>query len=152
METMLSSGNVMETLVELKKRDRTLWQKIMDFFKDFANHLKELVSAYQDASPESVEGNLVADMKEVIGQLENLFTDALYDASENYQTIESGSSASADKIKYSERDFSDQVDAVLSGEDTTSTHLKVMDTPKILIDCGLPDLPVLLTAKQFLEQ
>lgn len=85
METMLSSGNVMEALEELKKQDRTLWQKIMDFFKDFADNLKKLVAAYKDVSPESVEGNLVADMKDVIGQLEKLFAEGLYEASENYQ-------------------------------------------------------------------
>ena len=85
METMLSSGNVMEILAELKKRDQTLWQKIMDFFKDFADRLKELVDAYKNARPDSVEGNLVADMKSVIGKIEELFADGIYEASENYQ-------------------------------------------------------------------
>lgn len=43
--------------------------------------------------------------------------------------------------------FSEEVDAVLSGADTTSTHLKVMNTPKLLRDVGLKDLPILMTAK-----
>ena len=43
--------------------------------------------------------------------------------------------------------FGEQVDAVLNGADTTSTHLKVMETPKILQDVGLPDLPILMTAR-----
>lgn len=43
--------------------------------------------------------------------------------------------------------FSEQVDAVLSGADTTSTHIKVCNTPKILRDVGLPNLPILMTAK-----
>lgn len=51
------------------------------------------------------------------------------------------------EVKFSDRDFSAQVDAVLGGADTNSTHLKVMDTPKILQEAGLPDLPILLTAK-----
>lgn len=50
-------------------------------------------------------------------------------------------------IRYSERAFSEQVDAVLGGADTTSTHLKVMDTPALLQEAGLPNLPVLMTAK-----
>lgn len=49
--------------------------------------------------------------------------------------------------KFTDKDFGEQVDAVLSGADTTSTHLKVMETPKILQDVGLPDLPILMTAK-----
>lgn len=43
--------------------------------------------------------------------------------------------------------FAEQVDAVLSGADTTSTHLKVMDTPFLLRQVGTPNLPILMTAK-----
>lgn len=43
--------------------------------------------------------------------------------------------------------FAEQVDAVLSGADTTSTHLKVMDTPFLLRQVGAPNLPILMTAK-----
>ena len=50
-------------------------------------------------------------------------------------------------IRYSDRDFASQVDDVLSGADTTETHLKLMDTPKLLQDAGLPNLPILMTAK-----
>lgn len=43
--------------------------------------------------------------------------------------------------------FAKQVDAVLSGADTTSTHLKVMSTPLILRQLGASNLPILMTAK-----
>jgi len=43
--------------------------------------------------------------------------------------------------------FDKQVDAILIGADTTSTHLRVTDTPQILQDVGLPNLPILMTAK-----
>lgn len=43
--------------------------------------------------------------------------------------------------------FAKQVDAVLAGQDTTSTHLKVMGTPFILRQLGAKNLPVLMTAK-----
>ena len=46
-----------------------------------------------------------------------------------------------------EESFSDQVDAVLGGKDTTSTHLKVGETPALLRKAGLPNLPILMTAK-----
>ena len=52
-----------------------------------------------------------------------------------------------DKVKYSDRDFSSQVDAVLNGSDTSSSHLKLMDTPSLLQEAGLPNLPILMTAK-----
>lgn len=43
--------------------------------------------------------------------------------------------------------FAKQVDAVLSGADTASTHLKVMGTPLILRQLGAQNLPILMTAK-----
>lgn len=51
------------------------------------------------------------------------------------------------KVKYSERDFASQVDAVLSGADTNNSHLKLMETPALLQKAGLPNLPILMTAK-----
>ena len=52
-----------------------------------------------------------------------------------------------DDVQFSEKDFSEQVDAVLNGEDTTSTHLKISEhTPKLLLDLGLSDKPLLITS------
>lgn len=44
--------------------------------------------------------------------------------------------------------FATQVDAVLSGADTISTHLKVMSTPFILRQLGANNLPILIRAKK----
>lgn len=46
-----------------------------------------------------------------------------------------------------EESFSAQVDAVLGGKDTMSTHLRVGETPALLRKAGLPSLPILMTAK-----
>ncbi len=44
--------------------------------------------------------------------------------------------------------FAEQVDKVLSGADTTNSHLEVLSTtPQILQDVGIPNLPILMTAK-----
>ena len=50
-------------------------------------------------------------------------------------------------VLYSDRSFDSQVDAVLNGADTNSTHLKLMDTPSLLQEAGLPNLPILMTAQ-----
>lgn len=50
--------------------------------------------------------------------------------------------------KFSSLTFGEQVDAVLSGADTSSSHLEVLkNTPPLLRMVGLPNLPVLMTAK-----
>ena len=85
MESMLIDGNVVQVMTDLKKQDKSLWQKICDWFKDLAADLKAIVDAYTGKTPDSVEGKLVADMQDVIVVLESLYADALVDASENRQ-------------------------------------------------------------------
>lgn len=86
MEAMLVSGNVVQMMAELKQLDKTLWQKICEWFKDLVADLKAVADAYKDHKPDSVEGRMIADMQDVIVILESLYTDALTNAAENYQS------------------------------------------------------------------
>ena len=53
-----------------------------------------------------------------------------------------------ENVRYSKsKSFSEQVDDVLNGADTSNSHLKVMETPELLQKAGLPNLPILMTAK-----
>ncbi len=54
-----------------------------------------------------------------------------------------------DKIVINElKPFDKQVDDVLSGADTTSSHLEVLKvTPPLLRMVGVPNLPILMTAR-----
>lgn len=113
-ETMLSSGRVMETMAQLKQQDKSLWEKICEFFKDLVEHLKAVVDTYGNLTPDSVEGRLVADMKDVIQDLESIYTEALVDAGTSEQVLaESGiavdSKTDAGSI-YSVRDVLDEKD------------------------------------------
>ena len=85
METMLADGKVMEKLTKLKARDQGLWQKIKDFISELAAKIR---SVYEGLSPDSVEGRYVAEMKDSIERLQEMFAEALVDASENYQSAE----------------------------------------------------------------
>ncbi len=77
MESMLTDGTVLEALAEIKKKDKGLWQKIVDFFKDFAEDLKKMAEAYRDRSAQTNEGRLVQQMAEVRKQLQDIYTKAL---------------------------------------------------------------------------
>lgn len=85
METMLSDGKVLEKLAELKQIDKTLWEKIRDFISELAEKIREV---YAGLSPDSMEGRYVAEMKDSIETIQNLFTEGLVEASENYQAAE----------------------------------------------------------------
>ena len=55
---------------------------------------------------------------------------------------------STGNVRFSrKKSFSEQVDDVLGGADTSSTHLMLCETPEILQQAGLPKLPVLMTAR-----
>lgn len=82
METMLADGNVVEKLAKLKQQDRSLWQKIKDFITDLIAKIRKV---YEGLSPDSVEGRYVAEMKDSLEQLQDLFAEAAVEASENYQ-------------------------------------------------------------------
>ena len=107
METMLADGRVAEKLRALKEQDKTLWQKVKDFFKEFAANLKKLVEQYKDVAPDSEEGKFVASLnRDVIEKLEDLFTEGVVGASENSGKVESAENGQITLNATSEEIFS----------------------------------------------
>ena len=85
MEMMLSDGNVIKRLEKLKAQDNDLWHKIKKFIDDLATKIR---SVYKGLAPDSDEAKLVADMGNAVYRLQELFTEGLVDATENYQASE----------------------------------------------------------------
>lgn len=165
METMLADGRVAEKLRALKEKDKTLWQKVKDFFKDFTANLKKLAEQYKDAAPDSEEGKFVASLnRDVIEKLEDLFTEGVAEASENSGKVGSAEGAetaeSKESVRFSERDneqrdllkgqtqkeitsrFQTEVDQILNMQDTTPRQLIVGYTPDLYQKLGMPSLPL----------
>ena len=119
METMLADGRVAEKLRALKEKDKTLWQKVKDFFKDFAANLKKLVEQYKDAAPDSEEGKFVASLnRDVIEKLENLFTEGVVGASEN--SGKAGSAEGAEtEVRNSNREDDSKYKKPITPEDVS---------------------------------
>lgn len=109
MEAMLTDGNVQQVMADLKQQDKTIWQKICDWFKDLAADLKALVDAYKGVEPDSLEGRMVAQMQDVITILERLYADALVDASANFQAAraEKNTTQKGGEAKYQLREYSE---------------------------------------------
>lgn len=104
MEAVLTDGNVVQMMADLKEQDKTLWQKIRDWFRDLAEDLKALLEAYNGYRPDSQEGRMVADMQDVIVILESFYADALADASDNYQAAGAQKNTAQEiGAKYSQR-------------------------------------------------
>ena len=85
MESMLADGNVLEKLVELKAKDNALFTKMKQFFDNLLNKIR---SIYKGQVPDSIEGRAVLEMTDSIEKIQQLFADALVDASENFRAAE----------------------------------------------------------------
>lgn len=83
MEQMLSDGNVLKRLEKLKAQDKDLWHQIKNFIDKLAAKIREV---YKGLTPDSTEASIVAEMGDTIYRLQELFTEGLVEASENYQS------------------------------------------------------------------
>lgn len=88
MEAMLTQGDIGRFMAELKQQDRSLWEKVRDWFKDLIQKLQAVVEQYKGAKPETAEGQLVAQMEDFIQVLQQAYAEALVEAGENYRASE----------------------------------------------------------------
>lgn len=88
MEEMLVSENVQYELAELYEKDKALWQKIMDFIRDFIDHIKSVLSAYEGKTSYSAVAKMVRELGDALPELEQLYVDALADAGEVYSGMQ----------------------------------------------------------------
>lgn len=125
MQAMLTDGNVVQMMADLKQQDRTLWQKICQWFKNLVADMKAVTEAYKDHWPDSAEGRMVADMQETIVILESLYVDALVEASGNYQAAgEQKNTTREGDVRFMSRDDSVQIKEQIVA---VSDHLNKMD-------------------------
>ena len=83
LSTMFSDGNLYERLLELKKTDKSVFDKIRSYINTLARKAKEFYSG--EIAP-TREGQFIQmQSKETIDRLQQLFADALVGASENYR-------------------------------------------------------------------
>ena len=67
--------------------------------------------------------------------------------SNQFKNISNKAPTSSSDIRFSRKPFAEQVDDVLNGADTVSTHLQVRETtPQIFLDIGLENKPMLITS------
>ena len=93
MEAMLADGNVVEKLIALKAKDNALFAKMKQFFDNLLNKIRNI---YKGQTPDSAEGRAVMEMTDSIEKIQQLFADALVDASENFQSAEAQKNTTED--------------------------------------------------------
>lgn len=88
MEVMLTQGDMSKFMAQLQQKDKTLWEKVRDWFKDLAEKLQAVADSYKGAALESPEGRLVAQMDDFISVLQEAYAEALADAAGSYRASE----------------------------------------------------------------
>lgn len=104
METILKDGKVAEFMADVKKTDSKVWEKLKEWFKNFAEFLKKMVDAYSGQSAQTVEGKKVADFsKKLLTQIEQIWAEGAVSAGENYQAaLENVVEANAEAVSSDE--------------------------------------------------
>lgn len=117
METMLSDGKV---VAKLRQKDKSIWEMVKGYIHDLAEKIRK---AYAGLRPDSLEGKLVADMKDAVEKMQELFTEGLVDAGENYQgSMDTESDFYNAGIKYSERVTDKAILSFLYNQETITTY------------------------------
>lgn len=90
MSGLLQDGKALAEFSEqVYKTDRTLWEKIKDWFKDI---IGRITAAYKDVSPDSEEARMLMEQKDLFEQAQKVFAEAVVTAGQNYRKASEQSS------------------------------------------------------------
>lgn len=148
-ETILTDTDAASRLSQqIYKQDRTLWQKIKDFFTGLVEKLR---SAYKDSDPDSDIGRMLKRAVQDNAEIAQAWAEAVAEAGENYQLQDGQKKNAREGVRYSLRgktqqeltaNFQAEVDSVLNMHDTTAKQLIVGYTPSLYESLGMPSLPL----------
>lgn len=81
-ERMLLDSNAVMKLMELRKSDLELFEKIKLHILEILNNIRD---AFKGVDPNTDEGKALQKMEDVLGKIHEMFEDAAVDAVQNYQ-------------------------------------------------------------------
>lgn len=85
LSTMLSDGSFYEKLMEIKVKDKGLFNTIKEFFEKLIAKFKK---AYEGLSPEQKDARDIRELKDMFDKIQTAFVEGLVEASENFQASE----------------------------------------------------------------
>lgn len=148
-ETILTDTDAANRLSQqIYKQDRTLWQKIKDFFTGLVEKLR---NAYKDSDPDSDIGRMLKRAVQDNAEIAQAWAEAVREAGENYQ-LQDGQKNNArggvteTGVRYSSRKLSEQIDEIANQTFDRNNHVNYGSTPRALSNIlSLPILPMLGT-------
>lgn len=144
-EQMLTSGDTIERLMELRAADRTVFDKVKNFIRSMAEKVRKV---YQGLRPDTVEARYVATMLDAFDQLQQLWVEGVAGAAEKYGKAEIFNHSTADSTTmYSIKNTSkmtldEQLRNLNNGSLKSSDSLYFGETPTAIYKAGLDSLPL----------
>lgn len=148
-ETILTDTDAANRLSQqIYKQDRTLWQKIKDFFTGLVEKLR---NAYKDSDPDSDIGRMLKRAVQDNAEIAQAWAEAVREAGENYQLQDGQKNNAREGVRLSLRgktqqeltaNFQAEVDNVLDNPYTSGKQLIVGYTPSLYESLGMPSLPL----------
>ena len=89
MSTMLTDGSFYEKIMEIKVKDKGLFNTIKRFFDKMIAKFKKV---YEELTPDQRDARDIREMKDMFDRIQTAFAEALVEASDNYQAtlVQSG--------------------------------------------------------------
>ena len=112
MELVLTDGKVLE---QLAKTDKTLWEKIRDWFFDIIGQIRR---SWQDMNQASKTAQVLKETVESLEEIERLFTEGVREAGERTRTAGVETNTKTTR-KYSVEQSRDKITVGMSDSDRT---------------------------------
>lgn len=117
-ETILTDTDAANRLSQqIYKQDRTLWQKIKDFFTGLVEKLR---NAYKDSDPDSDIGRMLKRAVQDNAEIAQAWAEAVAEAGENYQLQDGQKKNARGGVRYSLRGTTDGKTVAVVDEDILS--------------------------------
>ena len=105
-ETILTDTDAANRLSQqIYKQDRTLWQKIKDFFTGLVEKLR---NAYKDSDPDSDIGRMLKRAVQDNAEIAQAWAEAVREAGENYQLQDGQKKNAREGVRHSLRGYTEQ--------------------------------------------
>lgn len=157
MSKMFADEQAYVKLAELKKQNKTLWQKLGEAIKKLIDKIKSLIGIYSSYSPGTKEAKWVEKFNtEIYDKLQDLYLKAFVEADANYKATSADKSANVGERKESGRDDnfdwnSEGGQLIASAMDMATCKQMIERTYRIVNPNQYEETPIYKNAEHWLE-
>lgn len=122
---LLEDGKVMERIAEIRQMDKSLADKIIEKIRDF---IKRFTNAYRKNPSYFRDSEALMEMKEAVDQLQEMFAEALVEASDNFRAAQTNETGSSEKMLSSQQAELNRITlSMTDSERTAILHRKIIE-------------------------